>query len=139
MIKQVFDVESYFKVIVYYNVDYDFFNMVEKDLNEAGISKLMLRELWLMMYYEKAKAVTYSNIEEHICVVLFNYHEDEKDYINSIVHEAEHVKQAMLEAYQIEDKGEPPAYTMGYLVGRMWEVFKELVCMECKHKGRDNG
>ena len=133
MIKQVFDVESYFNVIVYYNVDYDFFNMVEKDLNEAGISKLMLRELWLMMYYGKAKAVTYSNIEEYVCVVLFNYHEDEKDYINSIVHEAEHVKQAMLEAYQIEDKGEPPAYTIGYVVGRMWEVFKGLVCMECKH------
>ena len=79
MIKQVFDVESYFKVIVYYNVDYDFFNMVEEDLNEAGISKLMLRELWLMMYSGKAKAVTYSNVEEHVCVVLFNYHEDENE------------------------------------------------------------
>jgi hypothetical protein len=70
MIRQVFDVESYFRVIVYYNVDYDFFDVIEKDLKEAGIPKLMLKELWLMMYYEKAKAVTYSNIEEHICVVL---------------------------------------------------------------------
>ena len=133
MIKQVFDVEFYWKVIVYYNVDYNLFYLVEESLKEAGISKLMLRELLLMMYSGKAKAVTYSNIEEHICVVLFNYHENEKDYINSIVHEAEHVKQAMLEAYQVEDKGELPAYTMGYLVGRMWEVFKELVCITCKH------
>ena len=85
----------------------------------------MLRELWLMMYYGKAKAVTYSNIEEHICVVLFNYHEEKQDYINSIVHEAEHVKQAMLEASQVGDKGEPPAYTIGYLVMRMWKVFRD--------------
>ncbi len=35
------------------------------------------------------------------------------DYINSIVHEAEHIKQAMLKAYRVEDKGEPPAYTIG--------------------------
>ena len=49
------------------------------------------------------------------------------DYINSIVHEAEHVKQAMLRTYMIEDKGEPPAYTIGYLVERMCEGFEEVI------------
>ena len=49
------------------------------------------------------------------------------DYIDSVVHEAEHVKQAMLKAYHVEDIGEPPAYTIGYLVGRMWEAFKQFL------------
>jgi hypothetical protein len=53
---------------------------------------------------------------------------EKSDYISSIVHEAEHVKQAILDTYDIEDKGEAPAYTIGYLVMQMYEVFRILVC-----------
>lgn len=131
MIKQVFTVESYWKIVIFYNLDYNLFHLVEEDLVEAGITETMLRELWHMMSSGKAKAVTFSNIEKHVCIVLFNYHEDKQDYINSIVHEAEHVKQAMLEAYQVEDKGEPPAYTIGYLISQMYQIFQHLIC-DCK-------
>lgn len=48
------------------------------------------------------------------------------DYINSLVHEAEHVKQTMLKEYDVEDEGENPAYTIGYLVKRMWEVYSRI-------------
>lgn len=34
--------------------------------------------------------------------------------------------QAMLDVYDVNDEGEPPAYTVGYLVMRMWGVFKDL-------------
>ena len=50
-----------------------------------------------------------------------------EDYINSLVHEAEHIKQAMLRAYKVRDTGENPAYTVGYLVMRMRQVFKEIL------------
>lgn len=63
---------------------------------------------------------------KHISIVVFNRHDDMEDYINSLVHEAEHVKQAMLHAYDVRDSGEPPAHTVGYLVSRMWEVFQCL-------------
>lgn len=81
-----------------------------------------------LMSRNKAKAVTYSNLSEHISIVLFNHHKSPKDYLNSIVHEAEHIKQAMLKVYRVEDKGEPPAYTIGYIVMRMYEVFKYFIC-----------
>lgn len=72
----------------------------------------------------KGKAVTYNNLEKHTSVILFNRHKNKRDYINSLVHEAEHVKQAMLKAYDVKDVGEDPAYTIGYLVSRMWKVFR---------------
>lgn len=81
-----------------------------------------------MMHSGKAKAVTFSNIAQHISVVLFNVHTNKVDYINSVVHEAEHIKQAMLYAYNVEDKGEPPAYTIGYLVSQMYKVFPQCKC-----------
>ena len=33
------------------------------------------------------------------------------------------MKQAMLEAYDVRDKGEPPAYTIGYLVAKMYRGY----------------
>jgi len=126
MIRQHFDVESYWEVIIYYNVDYNLFSSIERDLLEVQASNKTIEEIYNMMSTFKAKAVTYSNLKQHISIILLNKHKSEKDYINSIVHEAEHVKQAMLEAYNVEDIGEPPAYTIGYLVGRMWKVFRDI-------------
>ena len=128
MIKQVFNVESYWKVIVWYSLDYNLFPLVEADLIEVGISRRNLDTLYWMMHSGRAKAVTFSNEELYVSVVIFNIHESKADYIDSIVHEAEHVKQAMLRAYQVEDKGEPPAYTIGYLISQMYHVFQDIIC-----------
>ena len=98
MIRQVINIKHYWKVIVYYNIDYDFFNTspVER------ISQEVLNNL----RYNKVKAVTISNIEKRQSIVLINKHKTRSDYINSIVHEAEHVKQAILEYYNTKYKKE---------------------------------
>ena len=131
MIKQVFDIEDYWKVIVYYDVDFGLFGHIVKDLNNADASTQTIKEAYDMLKYEEAKAATFSNVEKHISIVLFNQHTSKEDYVNSIVHEAEHVKQAILQAYRVEDEGEPPAYTIGYLISQMYKVFVEIIC-ECK-------
>lgn len=131
MIKQIFDIEHYWKVIVYYNLNYDLFSIVHKELLDVGIPDEQIEELYDTMLSGHAKAVTCSSIKRHISIILFNVHDSKADYINSIVHEAEHVKQAMLKAYNVEDSGEPPAYTIGYLVSRMYQVFQHLIC-DCR-------
>lgn len=127
MIRQIFDVESYWRVIVFYNADYDSFYEIWKSLRRAGASERIIRLIYQTMSAGRAKAVTYNSIEKHISIVLFNRHRNQTDYINSIVHEAEHIKQAMLEAYKVEDVGEPPAYTIGYLVGKMFNCFRGVL------------
>lgn len=127
MIRQIFDVESYWRVIVFYNADYDSFHEIWKSLRRAGASKRIIRLIYQTMSAGRAKAVTYNSIEKHMSIVLFNRHRNQTDYINSIVHEAEHIKQAMLEAYKVEDAGEPPAYTIGYLVGKMFSCFRGVL------------
>lgn len=119
MVRQQFHVEYYWKVVVWYDLDYDLFEYVRRDMRGMGFSRRNLEALYAKLRSKKAKAVTISNILEHKSVVLFNKHRNYYDYINSIVHEAEHVKQAMLEAYKVEDEGEPPAYTIGYLAMKM--------------------
>lgn len=127
MIRQQFCVKSYWKVIVYYNLNYNLFSIIYKELRNLGFSEKSIDSLYRTMSKGKAKAVTCSSIRKHKSIILFNPHDNIKDYIDSVVHEAEHVKQAMLKAYHVEDIGEPPAYTIGYLVGRMWEAFKQFL------------
>ena len=127
MTRQIIDVDRYWKVIVYYNVDYNFFSYIVSALKRINASEETIYKIYSMMLEGKAKAVTYSNLEKHISIVLFNIHDSIEDYISSVVHEAEHVKQAMLMEYKVEDKGEPPAYTIGYLVKEMWEVFGDYI------------
>lgn len=119
MIKQVIYVENYWKIIVYYNIDYNLFNYIAKDLYyEVSFPIEKIDDVYYNLRH-KAKAVTVSSIYNHTSVVAFNKHKNKYDYINSIVHEAEHVKQSMLKAYNIDDKGEPPAYTIGFIVMKM--------------------
>ena len=128
MIRQSIDVDGYWEVIVYYDVDFDLFYFIEEDLKGIGFSGHNLETLYQDLSEGRAKAVTCSSPHHRKSIVLFNKHKSVRDYINSIVHEAEHVKQAMLKVYDVEDRGEAPAYTIGYLVGRMYSVFKGMLC-----------
>ena len=127
MIIQVFYVEHYWKVIVYYNLDYSLFKYIEEDLLSVEASEELLDEVYSTLSLGKAKAMTYSNTKYNTSIVVFNRHSSIQDYINSLVHEAEHIKQAMLDNYMVKDEGEPPAYTIGYLVSMMWKTFKLLL------------
>ena len=128
MIRQSFDIEQYWRVTVYYELDYGLFNIVHKELLDMGVPEEQIEELYDTMSSGEAKAVTCSSIRRHVSIVLFNRHDSKTDFINSVIHEAEHVKQVILEAYQVEDRGEPPAYTIGYLISRMYPIFKNLIC-----------
>ena len=128
MIRQQFNVDGYWNVVVFYNVDYHFFDDIRLELKIIGFPEAAIEEIKNTMQSGAAKAVTCSVISQYTSVVLFNPYVSKADYIDSIVHEAEHIKQAMLKAYQVDDKGEPPAYTIGYLISRMYQVFQYLIC-----------
>jgi hypothetical protein len=122
MIRYQFNVEQYWQVIVYYNVDYGFFHSIGKELYDIGFNNEDIKHLEKVMHSGEAKAVTCSSNRYRKSIILFNVHHDAQDFLNSVVHEAEHIKQAMLQTYNVEDSGEPPAYTVGYLVSKMFEI-----------------
>lgn len=127
MIKQVFDIDGYWEVIVYWNMDYNFFGDVEFELMKTGFSRAAIEEVYDTLRNGDAKAVTCSRTGERRSVVIFNTHKSKADYISSIVHESEHVKQSILASYNIEDRGEAPAYTIGYIVKKMYETFRQFI------------
>jgi hypothetical protein len=127
MIRQQFNIEGYWDVVVFWDVDYNYPSIIVEELSKLKISIDELEAIFDKMESKKAKAVTYSNLKLHKSIVLFNEHNSLADYLSSVVHEAEHIKQAMLKVYKVEDKGEPPAYTIGYIVKKMFDVFKKML------------
>ena len=121
MIKQIINIDNYWEVIVYYDIDYNFFNDIVKELNYLNAPVEEIDKIYYTMKY-KAKAFTYSNLKYRVSIVGFNNHFDKYDYVNSIIHEAEHVKQHMFRSYKVLDKGEPPAYTVGYVAMKMLQL-----------------
>ena len=121
MIKQIINIDNYWEVIVYYDIDYNFFNDIVEELNYLNAPVEEIDKIYYTMKY-KAKAFTYSNLKYRVSIVGFNKHFDKYDYINSIIHEAEHVKQHMLKFYKVLDEGEPPAYTVGYVATKMLQL-----------------
>ena len=119
MIKKVINIDDYWKVIVYYNINYNLFHVIKKDLYDINCKYYQINSIYNNMINNKAKAVTISSIDFKTSIVLFNNHKSYLDYINSIVHEAEHIKQVMLDSYNVEDFGEAPAYTIGYVASQM--------------------
>ena len=45
MIKQQFNVKHYWKVIVYYNIDYNFFNIIATDLKQIGCTNRTIKSI----------------------------------------------------------------------------------------------
>ena len=121
MIKQIINIDNYWEVIVYYDIDYNFFNDIVKELNYLNAPVEEIDKIYYTMKY-KAKAFTYSNLKYRVSIVGFNKHFDKYDYINSIIHEAEHIKQHMLRFYKVVDEGEPPAYTVGYVAMKILQL-----------------
>jgi hypothetical protein len=132
MIRQQFYVEHYWEVIVFYDLDFDLFDIVEEELLNTGFPLREIDTIYYQLWSGYAKAVTCSNGWYHKSIILLPPHTSPQDYLDSIVHEAEHVKQAMLRAYRVEDRGEPPAYTIGYLVSQMYPVFRNIICDGCE-------
>lgn len=127
MIKQILKVSNKWKVVIYYNVNHNLFYYIKQELKQFKIPNSIINRVELKLKYNKIKAVTINNIEQHISFVIFNTHKSKEDYINSIIHESEHVKDAILKAYNVQNYGEPPAYTIGYLASKMLKIIDDVI------------
>lgn len=126
MVKQLINVDDYWRVLVYYNVTSTLLNHIKRDVKDESLPVGKI-DYFLSSFIKSAKAITINIPAKRTSIVLFKPHKTVEDYISSIVHEAEHVKDGILEYYNIPNIGEAPAYTIGYLVRVMFRVFKLLL------------
>ena len=128
MIKSTIDVAGYWSIILFVDVDYDKYNIIESALTDILAPISIIDEIYDKISYEYDSGVTFSNPDYRTSIVCINKATSRKELINTISHEADHVQDIICKYYDVSLDSEQAAYLIGYLIGKMYYNSRRLFC-----------
>ena len=128
MIKSVINVAGYWSIVLFVNVDYDNFEIVESALTDILAPISVIDEIYDKISYEYNAGVTFTNPDFRTSIVCINKATSREELINTISHEADHVQDTICKYYDVPLDSEQAAYLIGYLVGKMYYKSRRLFC-----------
>ncbi len=99
MIRQDIDIEGYWRIVVVYDV----------------------------YLGQDNSGFTYTNYEKRLSIVGIGRASSKSQFLNTIVHEAKHIQSNICTYYDVPEDGEQAAYLIGYIVMKMYDIFKNLI------------
>ena len=128
MIKYVIDVDGYWSVVLFVDVDYDKYDIIESALTDILAPISIIDEIYDKISYKPNSGVTFTNSDYRRSVVCINKGTTKEQVLNTISHEADHVQSAICDYYNVQLDSEDAAYLIGYLVGKMYYSSRRLFC-----------
>ena len=128
MIKSTIDVAGYWSIILFVDVDYDNFDIIESALTDILAPIYIIDEIYDKISYKLNSGVTFTNSNFKTSIVCINKGSTREQIINTISHEADHVQAAICDYYNVPLDSEQAAYLIGYLVGKMYYHSRRLFC-----------
>lgn len=128
MIKSVIDVAGYWSIVLFVDVDYDKFDVIESALTDILAPISVIDKIYDKISYKLNSGVTFTNSDYRTSVVCINKTTTREELINTISHEADHVQDAICDYYDVPLGSEQAAYLIGYLVGKMYYASRSLFC-----------
>ena len=128
MIKSTIDVAGYWSIVLFVNVDYDNFDIIESSLTNILAPISVIDEMYNKISYKYDSGVTFSNPDYRTSIVCINKATSREELINTISHEADHVQDTICKYYDVPLDSEQAAYLIGYLVGKMYYSSRRLFC-----------
>ena len=128
MIKSTIDVAGYWSIVLFVDVDYDNYDIVESALTNILAPISVIDEIYNKISYEFNSGVTFTNSDFRTSVVCINKATSREELINTISHEADHVQDDICRYYNVPLDSEQAAYLIGYLVGKMYYQSRRLFC-----------
>lgn len=130
MIGQSFYIDKYdWQVVVLYEVSYNnkgyIINMLRQICEDDKLIEKAKYNLNLRSYNT---GFTYSDLDKQRSLVVIGKTTSTKEIVNTIVHEANHLKSHIATAYNIDEKGEEVCYLIGEIVRTMFSVFSKIIC-----------
>lgn len=99
MIRQDIDIDGYWTIIIVYNV----------------------------YLGKKNTGFTHTDFNKKRSIVGISVSTSKEQFINTIVHEAKHIQSHICKYYNIKDNSEDAAYLIGYIIEKMYNVFKKIM------------
>lgn len=128
MIKSTINVAGYWSIVLFVDVDYDKFDIIESALTDILAPISVIDEIYYKISYELNAGVTFTNSNFKTSVVCINKASSREELINTISHEADHVQDDICKYYDVSLDSEQAAYLIGYLVGKMYYHSRRLFC-----------
>lgn len=128
MIKSTIDVAGYWSIVLFVNVDYDNFDIIESSLTNILAPISVIDEMYDKISYKYDSGVTFSNPDYRTSIVCINKATSREELINTISHEADHIQDTICNYYDVPLDSEQAAYLIGYLVGKMYYQSRRLFC-----------
>lgn len=132
MIGQKFNIPKYdWDVKVYYDVKKSDIQFCIKQLRKLTSKQKHFRECKETLYTdEKDRAYVYSSFRKQETIIFIGVPSSTGELIDTITHEANHLKSHLATYYNLNEKDEEVCYVIGDIVKQMSEVFVEFIC--CK-------
>ena len=128
MIKSTIDVIGYWSIVLFVDVDYDNFDIIESALTDILAPISVIDEIYDKISYKYNSGVTFTNSDYRTSIVCINKTTSREQLINTISHEADHIQDAICEYYDVPLESEDAAYLIGYLVSKMYYHSRRLFC-----------
>ena len=130
MIGQSFYIDKYdWQVVVLYEVSYNnktyVINMLKQICEDEELIRKANYNLILRSYNT---GFTYSDLDKQRSIIVIGKTTSTREMVNTIVHEANHLKSHIATAYNIDEKGEEVCYLIGDIVKSMFRVFSKIIC-----------
>lgn len=133
MIGQHFNIPKYdWDIEVYYDVNKYDINFCIKKLKRLTTKTKTYKECYETLYTNKLnRAYVYSSYNRKLSIVFIGEHSSTGEFINTITHEANHIKSHIATYYDIDEKEEEVCYMIGNIVEEMSETFIRFICNKC--------
>lgn len=136
MIVQDFHLKRYkWHVRVYYAVHRYWTGDIVRDLRDAGCRGSQLRTAWENLRRgELNTGITYSNFGRCETVMVISLTSTAAEFLNSWMHEMQHLCRHVAAAFGIDPYGEEAAYLAGDVGQRMFPAARRFLCDCCRGK-----
>lgn len=130
MIGSYFTISKYdWKVKVFYNIKKQDIGLCIKELNKLTHKKRFHKECYDTLYTNKTdRAYIYTSYIKHESVIFIGVPSSTGELMDTITHEANHLKSHIATYYNLNEKDEEVCYIIGNIVKKMSKEFISLIC-----------
>lgn len=127
MINIEFNIDKYdWKVYLYVNVDNNDIEYILHKLSELHCEYSKAVDIYNTLSKDYLnKGFTYTNYHLHTSVVIICQATNKGQYVNTIVHELNHLKSHIANAFKLNEKGEEVSYLIGNIAEIIYDKIEE--------------
>lgn len=113
-------------ILIYYGTSEEDVHDVYNALVALGCSKREARKAARAVTFHLNTGLTYSNSDLRMSLVCIADATSADQFVNTAIHEANHIQSHVCEYFGIEEDSETASYMIGYIVQRMYKMLSMI-------------